>query len=230
MENQTKRRIRLIVVDDQVLFARMLQTVFETRSDDFEVIGVAHDGHAAIRLTEETNPDLVLLDLRMPEMSGIETLRTWRSGDFMPKVVVLTTFDEPDDLHEALRLGVSGYILKDCEPEELFTAIHAAYEGSVPLSKTVADRLSSHIQSSESVPDGSMTRTEALRLLNRREGEILDLIVDGLDNKEIAARLFVAEQTIKNNVSSIYAKTGIRDRGKLIKLAERIREEKSGKF
>lgn len=222
MGSTTKRQIRLVVVDDQVLFARMLQTVLETRSDDFEVVGVAHNGREAIALAEQVRPDLVLLDLRMPEMNGIETLRRWRSVGPDPKVVVLTTFDEPVELREALNLGVSGYILKDCEPDELFAAIHAAYEGSVPLSKTVADHLTTQFRTSEPENSSSTQEATALATLNRREREILSLIAEGLNNKEMASRLFVAEQTIKNNVSSIYAKTGTGDRAKLVKLAERM--------
>jgi DNA-binding NarL/FixJ family response regulator len=205
-------KIRILVADDQLLFARMLKTVLETRTDSFEVVGLAADGREAVELAASLNPDVLLLDLRMPELDGIGTIEALNSRGLAVKIIMLTTFDDDEAIHRAIGAGVAGYILKDCAPEELFSAIRAVHSGASTFSPGVVRRLAGRREDQA----GSGVRER----LNRRELEILALVAEGLENKEIADRLFIAEQTVKNNVSSIYEKLEVRDRAKLVKIAE----------
>jgi DNA-binding NarL/FixJ family response regulator len=205
-------KIRILVADDQLLFARMLKTVLETRTDSFEVVGLAADGREAVELAAGLMPDILLLDLRMPELDGIGTIEALNSRGIAVKIIMLTTFDDDEAIHRAIGAGVAGYILKDCAPEELFSAIRAVHSGASTFSPGVVRRLAGRREDQS----GSGVRER----LNRRELEILALVAEGLENKEIADRLYIAEQTVKNNVSSIYEKLEVRDRAKLVKIAE----------
>jgi DNA-binding NarL/FixJ family response regulator len=206
-------KIRILVADDQLLFARMLKTVLETRTDSFEVVGLAADGREAVDLVAALGPDILLLDLRMPALDGIGTIEALNSMGLPVKIIMLTTFDDDEAIHRAIGAGVAGYILKDCAPEELFSAIRAVHSGTSTFSPGVVRRLAGRREEPAVGP-------ELRERLNRRELEILALVAEGLENKEIADRLFIAEQTVKNNVSSIYEKLEVRDRAKLVKIAE----------
>lgn len=210
-------KIRILIADDQMLFAHMLKTVLETRASDFEVVGLAKNGHEALEMATALKPDVLLLDLSMPELDGVQTARELQRRKDPVRVIVLTTFDEPGPLREVLATGVGGYVLKDCEPQELFSSIRAVHSGATSLSAGVIKHL---VPPSSQDEPGPRHDSHLERLLNRREQEILVLVADGLSNKEIGHRLFIAEQTIKNNISSIYDKLGIHDRAKLIKVAE----------
>jgi DNA-binding NarL/FixJ family response regulator len=207
-------KIRILVADDQLLFARMLKTVLETRTDSFEVVGLAADGREAVDLVASLGPDILLLDLRMPELDGIGTIEALNSRGLAVKIIMLTTFDDDEAIHRAIGAGVAGYILKDCAPEELFSAIRAVHLGASTFSPGVVRRLAGRRDDQAGAAAGIREK------LNRREMEILALVAEGLENKEIADRLFIAEQTVKNNVSSIYEKLEVRDRAKLVKIAE----------
>ena len=205
-------KIRIVVVDDQTLFAHMLKTMLETRSEDFEVVGLAFNGEEALGIIEASHPDVVLLDVKMPVMDGVRTAKELVKRGPLPRIVMLTTFDDNAAVHEVLGAGVSGYILKDCAPEELFAAIQAVHAGGTSFSAPIVKRLLTPENPVPAHPD-----------LNRREWEILGLVAEGLENHEIAERLFIAEQTVKNNVSTLYTKLEVKDRAKLIKAAEQLR-------
>lgn len=207
-------KIRIVVADDQLLFARMLKTVLETRADSFEVTALASDGREAVELVAALRPDILLLDLRMPILDGIGTIEELNARGLEVKIIMLTTFDDDEAIHRAIGAGVAGYILKDCAPEELFSAIRAVHSGTTTFSPGVARRLAGRRYDQTGI--GAAIREK----LNRRELEILALVAEGLENKEIADRLFIAEQTVKNNMSSIYDKLEVRDRAKLVKIAE----------
>ena len=210
-------KIRIVVVDDQTLFAHMLKTMLETRAEDFEVVGMAFNGQEALGVIESTAPDVVLLDVKMPVMDGVKTAKELVKRGPLPRIVMLTTFDDNAAVHEVLGAGVSGYILKDCAPEELFAAIRSVHAGTTSFSAPIIKHLLHQDLSLERATP-SMSATD----LNRREKEIMRLIGEGLENHEIAERLFIAEQTVKNNVSALYTKLDVRDRAKLIKLAEQL--------
>lgn len=208
-------KIKIVLVDDQTLFVESLKTVLETRADDMEVVGVANDGKQAVEVVAETCPDIVLMDVRMPVMNGVESTRLIKERYPDTRVLMLTTFD--DDLYviEALRLGAVGYLLKNMPPAELISAIRAVYEGGVLISPQVANKLVGLLTNPQSKAEGDHDSDRVGSLVNQlssREKEILQLMAEGLDNKEIARKLYIAEQTVKNYVSVIYSKLGVRDR------------------
>ncbi len=212
-------KIRVLLVDDQMLFVESLRTVLETRAQDISVIGVAYEGAKAVEMTEELNPDVVLMDVRMPGMNGVESTRSIKEKHPEIKVLMLTTFDDDQYVVEALRLGAVGYLLKDMPPAELISAVRAVHKGGVLISPKVAAKL---VEKLVTTPESSGKEKEAQNLsgssntwtndLSAREKKILQLMAQGLDNKEIAKTLFIAEQTVKNHVSIIYSKLGVRDR------------------
>lgn len=201
--------IRVLIADDQGLLAQLLKTVLETRSDDFEVVALVSNGREALVQAEKLRPDVVLLDIKMPVLDGVRCAKELLAQDPGSRIIMLTTFDDDAAIRETIDAGVAGYILKDCEPEVLFSAIRTVHSGASTLSPSILRKLS-----------GERALVPGLEDLNRRESEILGLVAQGLENKEIADRLFIAEQTVKNNVSSLYEKLGIKDRAKLVKVAE----------
>lgn len=215
-------KIKVLLCDDQVLFIESLRIVLETRAEDISVVGVAADGSAAIELAETTRPDVVLMDVRMPGMNGVESTKTLKERHPEMRVLMLTTFDDDEYVIEALRLGAAGYLLKDVPPTELIAAVRAVYAGGVLISPRVASRLVDKlVQSPVEEALGVDPRPEApwLSRLSEREKEILSLLAKGCENREIARRLYIAEQTVKNYVSDIYCKIGVRDRVQAARLA-----------
>lgn len=208
-------KIKIVLVDDQTLFVESLKTVLETRADDLEVVGVANDGKRAVEVVAENFPDIVLMDVRMPVMNGVESTKLIKERYPDTRVLMLTTFDDDQYVIEALRLGAVGYLLKNMPPAELISAIRAVYEGGVLISPQVAHKLVGMLTNSQSKAKGEPNDDRFGSLVNQlssREREILQLMAEGLDNKEIAGKLYIAEQTVKNYVSVIYSKLGVRDR------------------
>jgi DNA-binding NarL/FixJ family response regulator len=208
-------KIKIVLVDDQTLFVESLKTVLETRADDLQVVGVANDGKRGVEVVAETSPDIVLMDVRMPLMNGVESTKLIKESYPDVRVLMLTTFDDDQYVVEALRLGAVGYLLKNMPPAELISAIRAVYEGGVLISPQVANKLLGLITNAQSkveeLPEDDTERS-LVNQLSSREKEILQLMAEGLDNKEIAGKLYIAEQTVKNYVSIIYSKLGVRDR------------------
>lgn len=209
-------KIRIILVDDQKLFVESLRIVLDTRAEDMEVIGLALDGVQAVELVGTCKPDVVLMDVNMPGMDGVESTRLIKEQYPDIKVLMLTGVDGQKEIVEALRFGAVGYLLKDTPPVELISAIRAVHEGGVLISPKMATKLVEKIES----PAGK-ARDETGPIINSsswindlsdREKKILQLMAQGLDNKEIAKTLYIAEQTVKNHVSIIYSKLGVRDR------------------
>lgn len=208
-------KIKVVLVDDQTLFVESLRTVLETRADDMIVVGVANDGGQAVEVVAQTRPDVVLMDVRMPGINGVESTKTIKERYPETRVLMLTTFDDDQYVIEALRLGAVGYLLKNMPPAELISAIRAVYEGGVLISPQVANKLVGLLTGSQNKPEDNQENSEIAALANQlssREKEILQLMAEGLDNKGIAKKLFIAEQTVKNYVSVIYSKLGVKDR------------------
>lgn len=208
-------KIKVVLVDDQTLFVESLRTVLETRADDMIVVGVANDGGQAVEVVAETRPDVVLMDVRMPGINGVESTGTIKERYPETRVLMLTTFDDDQYVIEALRLGAVGYLLKNMPPAELISAIRAVHEGGVLISPQVANKLVGLLTGSQNKPEDNQENSEIVALANQlssREKEILQLMAEGLDNKGIAKKLFIAEQTVKNYVSVIYSKLGVKDR------------------
>ncbi|MCG5217086.1 response regulator transcription factor [Streptosporangium sp. KLBMP 9127] len=202
--------IRVLVVDDQELMRQGLRKMLEIE-DDIEVVGTAADGVAALAAVPRCRPQVALVDARMPRMDGVELI-TRLSADH-PEVasLVLSTFDEDEYIFGALRAGARGYLLKDSSPEDLIRAIHKAYEGETVLDGPVAGRLVEEIR----LGPRRRTGLPDEELLSGREIEVARMIAVGAANREIAARLDIAEGTVKNHVSSMLRKLGLRDRTQL---------------
>lgn len=207
-------KIRVLLVDDQTLFVESLKTVLRTKAKDIVVIGVAFDGPKALELVAAERPDLTLMDVRMPGMTGVEATRAIKERFPEAKVLMLTTFDDDDYVVEALKLGAVGYLLKDTPPAELIMAIRAVHEGGVLISPKVAAKIVDKL-SLPPVKERTHPGNDSPSIsddLSNREKEVLQLLAQGFDNKEIATRLVIAEQTVKNHVSIIYSKLGVHDR------------------
>jgi DNA-binding NarL/FixJ family response regulator len=191
--------IRLLIVDDHPVVRDGLRGAF-TGDPDFEVVGEARNGAQALAEVERVGADVVLMDLRMPEMGGVEAIERLRRRAPSVRVLVLTTFDTDSDVLPAIEAGATGYLLKDAPREELIRAVRAASRGESVLSPAVARRLMGQV------------RKPARESLSQRELDVLRLIADGASNREAAARLFVSEATIKTHLLHIYGKLGVRDR------------------
>jgi DNA-binding NarL/FixJ family response regulator len=206
-------RIRVVVVDDQRLVRTGFTAILSTE-DDIEVIGEASNGEEAIALVDALRPDVVLMDIRMPVMDGVEaTLRLAGAGASSPtKVLILTTFDIDELVHNALQAGASGFLLKDAPPEELVHAIRVIAAGDALLAPSVTRRLLDTFAGQRRVADTSPVATEAVSRLTDREREVLVYMARGLSNGEIATAMYLGETTIKTYVGRILSKLAARDR------------------
>ena len=203
------RRTRVLIADDQALFREGLRTLLSTR-DDIEVAGEAGDGDEAIVLVDSLLPDVVLMDLRMPKLDGIQATARIRDRHPSIPVLVLTTFDDDANLFGALRAGAAGYLLKDVSSETLVAAIHAAAKGESFLQSTITGRV---VAAFARLMESGGPKAEALVVpLSPREREILAQLGNAASNKEIADRLNLAEGTVKNHVTNILTKLDVRDR------------------
>lgn len=198
--------IRLVLVDDEPLIRRGLKALLSIEPD-LEVIGEADNGEGAVRLAETLQPDLVLMDVRMPLMDGVAATQAICDRFSQVKVLVLTTFAEDDYIVRAMRAGAIGYLLKGTDADDLINAICAAHKGFVQLGPGVGQQMLSHL----APPDASEPPTE-LSDLTLREREILQAIAQGLNNREIAQTLFISEKTVKNHITSILSRLDLRDR------------------
>ena len=207
--------LRVLVADDQELVRAGFCVILEAAG--FTVVGEAADGEAAVALAASERPDVVLMDVRMPVMDGLEaTRRITRPGDGAPKVVILTTFDLDDYVYEALRAGASGFLLKDAPRADLAAAIRVAAAGDALLAPSVTRRL---IEAFARRPAPAAPSPSRLASLTPRERDILLLVARGLSNAEIARDLVVSEATVKTHVGHLLAKLGLRDRVQAVILA-----------
>ncbi len=207
---------RVVVADDhQVVrngFAELLAT-----QEDLEVVGTASDGAEAVRVCRELLPDVVLMDVRMPGMDGIEATRRVAADGNAPRVIILTTFDLDEYVYDALRAGASGFLLKDVTAEHLFDAVRVVANGEALLAPGVTRRLISEFAALRPKPDDASR--SPLTGLTPRETEVLRLMAEGLSNPEIAERLVVTEETVKTHVSRVLRKLGLRDRTQAVVMA-----------
>ena len=238
MSEPLSTRTRLLLVDDQRLFVDSLRVVIETWAPDLDVVGIAGDGREALSMVEEHKPDLVIMDVRMPDLDGVAAVKELRSRDPSIRVLMLTTFDDDEYVYQAIHHGAVGYLLKDMSAPELLGAIRAATTGSIQISPSVASKLVDRAHRSEDqqppAPDSATAprslaaprtvatpRGEELTL-TRRDEEVLHLVAQGLDNHEIGAELHLAEQTVKNRISDLYDRLDVHDRLHLIRRAREL--------
>jgi DNA-binding NarL/FixJ family response regulator len=199
--------IRVLIADDQALVRSGFRLIVETRPD-LEVVGEAEDGEQAVRLTLELVPDVILMDVRMPGVDGIEATRRIVAAGSAARILVLTTFDLDEYVYAAVRAGASGFLLKDVRPGDLVEAIRLVANGSALLGPGVTHRLLERFADEHASGEAA----EAVARLTEREREILGLLASGLSNAELARQLVLSETTVKTHVSSVLRKLGVRDR------------------
>jgi DNA-binding NarL/FixJ family response regulator len=209
--------IRVLIADDQALVRTGFRMILDAE-DDIEVAGEAADGLEAISAAKSERPDVILMDVRMPNMNGIEATRQLVDKDDVEpiRVLILTTFDIDEYVYDALRAGASGFLLKDAPPEELVHAIRVVERGDALIAPSITKRL---IEEISQRPAQQGAAPEALESLTQRELEVLQLMARGLSNHEIAQELFVSDTTVKTHVGRVLMKLGLRDRVQAVVLA-----------
>ena len=198
-------RIRVLIADDHSLVRHGLAAIINME-EDTAVVGEASDGEEAVALWRELRPDVVLMDLRMPKVEGVEAIKRIRAEDPQAGIIVLTTFDHDEDIYAGLRAGAKAYLLKDVEPDELFRCIRAVHSGEAYLQSKVAVRLAQRVH------DESLTG---------REEQILKLLAEGKSNRAIGKALFITESTVKSHLKSLFAKLDVTSRAEAVALAAR---------
>jgi DNA-binding NarL/FixJ family response regulator len=199
----------IVIADDQTLVRSGLHSILE-KQHDFEIVGEAGDGAEAIDICRALHPDVVLMDIRMPGLDGLEATRQLLAGPSpRPRVLVITTFDVDEYVYEALKVGASGFLLKDASPEQLVASVRAVMAGDAPLAPQVTRRLIEHYVTS---PRRDERPHPVLADLTSRETDVLRAVASGLSNMEIAHHLYLSEATVKAHVTRVLGKLGVRDR------------------
>ena len=207
--------IRVLLADDHTLFRKGVRTLLE-QMPDLEVVGEAASGEEVLARAQELVPDVVLMDIKMPGMTGIEATRSILQENPHIGVILVTMFDDPESVFSGMRAGARGYVLKEAEPEELRRAVEAAYRGEVILCPIIAKKVLNHFARDPGRQPG-LPHDQ----LTQRELEVLQLAADGLGNREIAGRLVVSEKTVKNHIANIFSKLQVNDRTQAILYALR---------
>lgn len=200
------KKLSILIADDHPVVRDGLRGMLESQAD-FEVVGEAEDGAQAIQLVEELGPDIVLMDLRMPQVDGVTATREIKRSQPETQILVLTTYDSDADILPAIEAGATGYLLKDSSREELYKAIQATARGETVLAPTVAARLVGRM------------RAPAEEKLSSRELEVLQLVAEGASNKDIASRLHISQATVKSHLIHIFGKLGVSDRTAAVTVA-----------
>lgn len=201
------KKIKVMIADDHALIREGIKQILELEND-ISVIGQASNGEEAFEMATELNPEVILLDINMPKLNGIETLRKFKDMGIKSKVIILTIHEDKEYILKTLKLGANGYILKDSSADTLIEGIRAVYKGEKYIQPSVAELVSE----SSSYDDYCNTSLVKINSLTKREYEVLILIAEGLNNKDIAERLYISEKTVKNHVSNIFKKLDLNDR------------------
>jgi DNA-binding NarL/FixJ family response regulator len=224
------RPINVLIVDDQHLFAESLRFVLHGESSGrIEVVGIAENGREAVELVEAHEPDVVLMDIRMPVMDGVDATAAIHARWPDIEIMILTTFDDDELAVSALSHGATAYVLKDVDPPDLIRSIEAVHDGAFYISRSVGQKLV-EIVKMEGIDRERLRSDVAIELiervpsLTRREAEILYLAAQALTNKSIAEELFLSEKTVKNHMSSIYRKVGVHNRLQVIQFVSKVRK------
>jgi NarL family two-component system response regulator LiaR len=204
-------KIKVLIVDDHAVVRQGLRTFLELQ-DDIEVVGEGENGVEAVEQACRLRPHVVLLDLVMPEMDGIEATTGILECSPETRVLILTSFGEDDKVFPAIRAGAQGYLLKDIRPDDLVQTVREAYQGKAQLHPDIAKKLMSAVAGTSPQESGPMKASPGLDELTEREREVLHLIAQGLNNRELAERMIISEKTVKTHVSNILSKLGVEDR------------------
>lgn len=215
--------INVLIVDDQILFSESLKTFIHNYTEDIKVSGIASNGIQALEYRRKLRPDIVLMDVRMPEMDGVEASKRLLEEDPELKIIILSTYDEDEYVRQALSYGASGYLLKDLSPTELIASIRAVNSGVSQISPSLVSNLIKSIHEEDTLVKKNISRQmEWVEKLTKREKEIFTRIATGCDNEQIARELCISERTVRNHVSTIYSKLNIENRFQIIQLANKI--------
>lgn len=215
--------IRVLIADDQSLFAENLATFLQNYAEDIEVVGIAPNGKAASELAAKLSPDVVLMDVFMPVLNGVEATRLILADNPEVKILILSTYDQDEYVRQALKFGAAGYLLKDISPTELIASVRALGNGLIQISPSLVQQL---VQEMHHDPIGDAKplpeKIKWYRTLTEREKEVFSLIATGCENNQIAQTLHVSEHSVRNYVSRIYSKLEVQNRFQIIQLANRI--------
>ena len=214
------KRIKILLVDDQALFREGLRTLLSVRPD-FEIIGEAANGEEAVQMALHHQPRVALMDLRMPVLGGVEATRRIRAANPGCNIIVLTTFDDDEEVFEALRAGAVGYLLKDAPSEKLTEAIRAAARGESFLQPSIAAKVLAEFNRLSQIRP-SVCHAPLAEPLSERECDVLRQLAEGMSNKEIGVALNLAEGTVKNHLTNIFGKLGVLDRTQAALLAREL--------
>lgn len=213
--------MRILIVDDQMLFAENLKIMLETLTDDIRVTGIASDGVQAVEMADTLKPNIILMDIRMPKMNGVDATKAILSKNKNQKIVMMTTFQEEEYVTATLNHGAIGYLLKNMKSNDLITALRAAASGNVLISPQVISQLLKH--ASDEIDEEEAKRGLSLYdSFSNREKEVLQMMASGYSNRRIAQALFLSEPTVRNYISSIYTKLGTNDRMEVIASAKKL--------
>ncbi|MCK9169969.1 MAG: response regulator transcription factor [Treponema sp.] len=217
-------KLKILLADDQSLFAQSLQIFLNNYAPDMTVLGIASNGKEACDFVTTNTPDIILMDVRMPVMDGVEAVKHIKSAKPSVKIIMLSTYDEDEFVRNAILAGASGYLLKDISPTELIISIRALNSGIIQISPSLAQKLiqNTYVENKSNTDENLSESLEWLKTLTKREREIFALIATGHDNDEIADTLGLAVQTVRNQVSTIYSKLDVKDRFEIIKLANKV--------
>jgi DNA-binding NarL/FixJ family response regulator len=213
----------MVVADDQLLFVDLLQSIISTRADDFKIVGVAHDGNEAREKVFALEPDIALLDIKMPGITGVELTKEIVAKLPQTKVIILTTFSDDEYVNTAIDHGASGYLLKNMPVDGLIASIRSIYRGGFIVSEKIAKKamkksMDGQHKKTDNKEPLTKRQQELAGLLSRREQEVYKLMVNGYNNDEISEMLFIASQTVKNHIRSIYRKIGVHNRSDIYNL------------
>jgi DNA-binding NarL/FixJ family response regulator len=211
--------IKVLLVDDQKLVRQGIQMLLETESD-IHVVGQAGDGEEALTLAEQLNPDVVLMDIRMPVMDGVAATQAFTEKHPTIGVIILTTFDDDEHIFEGLKAGARGYLLKDISSEEMAAAVRTVAGGEALIQPSITRKVLTEFSRLAAAPHPKAS--QMVETLTERELDVLRALAEGLSNKEIAERLFITEGTVKNHVSNLIAKLEVRDRTQAILKAQEL--------
>lgn len=217
-QSKDNAAIRVVLVDDQELVRAGFRMVLDAQPD-IEVVGEAGDGDAALELSRPQVADVVLMDVRMPRMDGVEATRRIRAAEPAPRVLILTTFDLDEYAYAALKAGASGFMLKDAPPPDLLSSIRSVHSGDAVVAPSTTRRLLDRFAGQLPTSDDGPPAPDSLEALTVREREVLSLVARGLSNTEIAGQLFVSEATVKTHVGRVLTKLDLRDRVQAVVLA-----------
>jgi two-component system nitrate/nitrite response regulator NarL len=204
-------KLRVLLVDDQPLFRRALATLISNQLD-MTVVGEGENGRDALDKVRALQPDLVVMDVNMPGASGVDGVSAIRAAGFMTPIVMLTVSEDDDDLFESIKAGANGYLLKNVRPEQLFEDLRGVMRGEAPIAPAVASKLLEALRTGGMPPRGHAAAPAEDSVLTRRESEILELVANGLSNKEIANELSITEGTVKNHVHNALEKLHLTNR------------------